>query len=64
MGYVVQRERIDFTPPGAEPTTREYRVTMVFRREPEGWRIVHRHADPQVSRTPPLRPGGRRAARR
>ena len=22
------------------------RVTLVYRREPSGWRLVHRHADP------------------
>jgi ketosteroid isomerase-like protein len=27
----------------------ELRVTMVFRRTSEGWRIVHRHADDQTS---------------
>ncbi len=54
LGYVVQLERIRFTPSGsAQPTTREQRATMVLRREPEGWRIVHRHADAQVMKEAP-----------
>jgi ketosteroid isomerase-like protein len=31
---------------GHGPTTVTYRVTHVFRREPDGWKIVLRHADP------------------
>ena len=38
---------------GPEPSTQELRATMVFRREPDGWRIVHRHADLQVTTRPP-----------
>lgn len=54
LGYVVQLERIQFTPPGsAQPTTREQRATMVLRREPAGWRIVHRHADAQLAKVAP-----------
>jgi ketosteroid isomerase-like protein len=54
LGYVVQHERITFTPAGAvEPTTRDYRATMVFRRESAGWRIVHRHADTQLAKAKP-----------
>ncbi len=29
------------------------RVTTIFRREEDGWRIVHRHADPIVTPRPP-----------
>ncbi|MGI9148555.1 MAG: YybH family protein [Chloroflexota bacterium] len=31
---------------GRGPMTITYRVTHVFRREPEGWKVVLRHADP------------------
>jgi len=31
---------------GREPTTITYRVTHLFRREPDGWKVVLRHADP------------------
>jgi ketosteroid isomerase-like protein len=49
LGYVVQLEHLRFKVPGQETdTTRDYRVTMIFRREPAGWRIVHRHADSQM----------------
>jgi ketosteroid isomerase-like protein len=45
LGYVVQLEHIRFHAPGqAQESRRDYRVTMVFRREAEGWRIVHRQA--------------------
>src|SRR6185369_2470249 len=38
FGYVVQKEHIQYTVPGqAKETTRDYRVTMVFRKEPQGW---------------------------
>jgi ketosteroid isomerase-like protein len=30
----------------AEPVTFRYRATHVLRREPDGWRVVLRHADP------------------
>jgi len=33
---------------GSDPTTTAYRVTHVLRREPDGWKVVLRHADPLV----------------
>ncbi len=53
LGYVVQLEHIRFHVPGqAEASMRDYWVTMVFRREADGWRIVHRHADSQMTKQP------------
>ena len=54
LGYVVQIEHIRFRVPGqAQETRRDYRVTMVFRRESTGWRIVHRQADSQMMKQGP-----------
>ena len=54
LGYVVQMEHLRFHVPGQEKeTTRDYRVTMIFRREPAGWRIVHRQADSQTMKQAP-----------
>lgn len=54
LGYVVQTEHIRFNVPGQpQESTRDYRVTMVFRREPAGWRIVHRQADSQMTKQAP-----------
>lgn len=54
FAYLVQKEvirsRLDFQ---TEPSTQQLRATMVFRREPDGWRIIHRHADLQMSTRPP-----------
>jgi ketosteroid isomerase-like protein len=50
FAYIVQTEQIRFRVPGrTEQSNLELRVTMVFRREPDGWRIVHRQADSQRS---------------
>jgi ketosteroid isomerase-like protein len=47
LAYLAQTERIRYRIPGhAEETLLELRATLVFRREADGWRIVHRHADP------------------
>jgi ketosteroid isomerase-like protein len=54
LGYVVQTEQIRFHVPGqASATMRDYRVTMLFRREAGGWRIIHRHADSQTAKQAP-----------
>jgi SnoaL-like domain len=54
FAYIVQTEQIRFRVPGrAEQSTVNFRVTMLFRREPDGWRIVHRHADSQTGTQPP-----------
>ncbi len=54
FAYIVQTELIRFRASGrTERATLELRVTMVFRRGADGWRIVHRHADSQTSTQPP-----------
>jgi ketosteroid isomerase-like protein len=54
LAYVVQTEVIRSRLAGqAELSTKELRATMVFRRERDGWRIVHRHADLQIATQPP-----------
>lgn len=53
LGYVVRIERgesyIDDSP-AAVPYA--LRVTMIFRREGEAWKIAHRHADPITAARP------------
>src|SRR4029434_5912156 len=45
FAYIIQTEQIRFRVPGrTEHSTLDLRVTMVFRREADGWRIVHRQA--------------------
>jgi ketosteroid isomerase-like protein len=47
LGYVVQLERQEAQLAGSEDMARiSLRVTMVFRREGDTWKVAHRHADP------------------
>ncbi len=53
LAYVVLRETITFkSPSDRRPMVQELRVTQLFRRESGQWRIVHRHADSQVTKQP------------
>ena len=46
LAYAIQAEHLRFKVPGqSADTARDYRVTMIFRREKGFWRIVHRQAD-------------------
>jgi ketosteroid isomerase-like protein len=54
LAYVVQLEHINFiAPETGKDATRDYRVTMIFRREKAGWRLVHRQADSQFTKQAP-----------
>ncbi|MGI9822815.1 YybH family protein [Agromyces sp. Marseille-Q5079] len=44
LAYTVGYERVTASIDG-KPRTFTLRATQVYRREPGGWRIVHRHAD-------------------
>lgn len=47
LGYVVQIERTQAKMRGAgEVVPIALRVTMIFRREGDDWKVAHRHADP------------------
>ena len=47
LGYVVQIERTQARLPGSDDMVRfALRVTMIFRREGDTWKVAHRHADP------------------
>ena len=49
LAYAVAIERAEVLHAGrTEPEPHVLRSTMIFRAEPDGWRIVHRHADPMV----------------
>lgn len=53
LGYVVQIERIQARFAGsADITPHALRVTMIFRREGDTWKVVHRHADPITTPRP------------
>jgi ketosteroid isomerase-like protein len=53
LGYVIQIERTQARLAGNQnvsPTA--LRVTMIFRREGDTWKVVHRHADPITTPRP------------
>jgi ketosteroid isomerase-like protein len=47
LAYTVARERTSTSVRGV-PRDYVLRVTQVYRREPGGWKVVHRHADEEV----------------
>ncbi len=53
LGYVVQLERTQARIDGREDMSPiALRVTLIFRREGDTWRIAHRHADPITTARP------------
>jgi len=53
LAYTVEVERLRSKVGGAEELASvELRVTTIFRKEDDGWRIVHRHADPITTARP------------
>jgi len=53
VGYLVQTEHVVFNTRDALDAERNYRVTMLFRKENGDWRIIHRHADSQTKKEAP-----------
>ena len=51
LAYVVAHERTTASIDGGPPSAYVLRVTTVFRREEDEWKVVHRHADPLASPT-------------
>lgn len=53
LGYVVQIERTEARLSGSDDVTPfALRVTLIFRREGDAWKVVHRHADPITTARP------------
>jgi ketosteroid isomerase-like protein len=51
LGYTVEIERVETKIAGREHQAEfAARVTSVYRRDEDGWKLIHRHADPRVSR--------------
>jgi ketosteroid isomerase-like protein len=51
LAYTVEIERVEAKVAGREEQAEfAARVTSVYRREEDGWKLVHRHADPRVAR--------------
>jgi ketosteroid isomerase-like protein len=53
LAYVLEIERFRVKVAGAsEPAPSTLRVTTIFRREEDGWKVLHRHADPVTTARP------------
>jgi ketosteroid isomerase-like protein len=53
LAYIVEIERFRVKVGGArEPAPSSLRVTTIFRREEDGWKVLHRHADPITTPRP------------
>ena len=53
LAYTLEIERARVKLGGApEPTDVSLRVTTIFRREEDGWKVLHRHADPMTTPRP------------
>ena len=53
LGYVFHIERVEAKVGDSdEPRRFALRVTMIYRREDDGWKIVHRQADPIMTPRP------------
>ncbi|MEN3339235.1 MAG: hypothetical protein V7647_2911 [Acidobacteriota bacterium] len=51
LAYTVEIERVEVKVGGRDEQAEfAARVTSVYRREEDGWKLIHRHADPRVSR--------------
>jgi ketosteroid isomerase-like protein len=51
FAYTVEIERVEVKVAGrAEQSEFAARVTSIYRCEDDGWKLIHRHADPRVSR--------------
>ncbi len=54
IAYTVEIERVEGKVGGQQELSEvALRVTCVYRREDDGWKLVHRHADPRVDRQSP-----------
>jgi uncharacterized protein (TIGR02246 family) len=54
IAYTVEIERFETKVAGQQELSElALRTTCVYRREADGWKLVHRHADPRVDRQSP-----------
>jgi ketosteroid isomerase-like protein len=54
LAYTVEIERFQAKVSGQDQASDlALRVTCVYRREAQGWKLLHRHADPRVDRQTP-----------